>query len=244
VPQPYFPDCRETEATATPLSVPPRRLLRPWDRFFRARARASSPSRQVSPPFTRLVQPLKAAPRSGHGRLPKAPRVHACEAQPRAPHQPSGCPSGQLSLCPTSVTPLEAPLIGQDTSRISEVLRTGIGIHSQVRERRFAGLKWMLSSGDCKKLHRHPEALAASCGEPRRIGHKRLRPRSSFETRARARSSGMTASVLVVFRSACILRDIFGRRNQWPRKRESGDPYLNVRPRSQFKADRPDALHA
>ncbi len=26
--------------TATPLSVPPRRLLRPWDRFFRARARA------------------------------------------------------------------------------------------------------------------------------------------------------------------------------------------------------------
>src|ERR1700712_2907216 len=61
------------------------------------------------PPFTRLVQPLKAAPRSGHGRLPKAPQVHACEAQPRAPHRPSGYPSGQLSLCPTSVTPLEAP---------------------------------------------------------------------------------------------------------------------------------------
>jgi hypothetical protein len=75
---------------------------------------------------------------SGDGRLPKAPRVHACEAWPRAPHQPSGCPSGQLSLCPTSVTPLEAPLIGQDTVRISEVLRAGIGIHSQVRERRFA----------------------------------------------------------------------------------------------------------
>src|SRR6201990_1232363 len=78
------------------------------------------------PPFACPVQPLKAAPRSGHGRLPKAPRVHACEAWPRAPHQPSGCPSGQLSLCPTSVTPLEAPLIGQDTSRISEVLGTGI----------------------------------------------------------------------------------------------------------------------
>jgi hypothetical protein len=104
---------------------------------FRAQARASSPSRQVSPPFTCLVQPLKAAPRSGHGRLPKAPRVHACEAQPRAPHRPSGCPSGQLSLCPTSVTPLEAPLTGQDTRRISEVLETGIGIHSQCRERRF-----------------------------------------------------------------------------------------------------------
>jgi hypothetical protein len=131
----YFPDCRETEAAETPLSVPSQRLLRPWDRFFRAQARASSPSRQVSPPFTCLVQPLKAEPRSGPGRLPKAPRVHACEAQPRAPHRPSGCPPGQLSLCPASVTPLEAPLIGQDASRISEVFETGIGIHSQVRER-------------------------------------------------------------------------------------------------------------
>jgi hypothetical protein len=90
------------------------------------------------PPFTCLVQPLKAAPRSGHGRLPKAPRVHACEAQPRAPHRPSGCPSGQLSLCPTSVTPLEAPLTGQDASRIREVSGTGIGIHSQVRERKLS----------------------------------------------------------------------------------------------------------
>jgi hypothetical protein len=32
-------------------------------------------------------------------------------------------------------TPLEAPLIGQDTRRIRQVLETGIGIHSQVRER-------------------------------------------------------------------------------------------------------------
>jgi hypothetical protein len=40
------------------------------------------------PPFTCPVQPLKAEPRSGPGRLPKAPRVHACEAQPRAPHRP------------------------------------------------------------------------------------------------------------------------------------------------------------
>ena len=77
-----------------------------------------------------------SAPCSGHGRLPKAPRVHAYEAWPRAPHQPSGCPSGQLSLCPTSVTPLEAPLIGQDMGRISAHERTGIGIHSQVRDRR------------------------------------------------------------------------------------------------------------
>src|SRR3954453_19309996 len=85
---------------------------------FRAQVRASSPSRQVSPPFTCPVQPLKEAPRSGHGRLPKASRVRACEARPRAPHPTGlGYPSPvKLSLCPTSVTPLEAPLIGQDGS--------------------------------------------------------------------------------------------------------------------------------
>jgi hypothetical protein len=111
----YFPDCRETEATETPLSVPSQRFLSLGPNF-RAQARASSPSRQVTPPFTCPVQPLKAAPRSGHGRLPKASRVRACEARPQAPHRPSGCPSGQLSLCPTSVTPLEAPprRTGQD----------------------------------------------------------------------------------------------------------------------------------
>ena len=39
----------------------------------------------------------------------------------------SGFPhSSQLSLCPTSVTPLEAPLIGQDGSRIRQVLGAGI----------------------------------------------------------------------------------------------------------------------
>jgi hypothetical protein len=30
-----------------------------------------------------------------------------------------------------------------------------------------------------KKIRRHPEVLAASCGEPRRMGHKRVR--QSFE---------------------------------------------------------------
>jgi hypothetical protein len=39
----------------------------------------------------------------------------------------AGAASDRLgSLCPTSVTPLEAPLTGQDTIRISEVLGTGI----------------------------------------------------------------------------------------------------------------------
>src|SRR4051812_47393234 len=52
----------------------------------------------------------------------QAPRVHACEAWPRAPHPTgSGYPlPAKLSLCPTSVTP-QRPLVGQDTSRISEV---------------------------------------------------------------------------------------------------------------------------
>jgi hypothetical protein len=81
-----------------------------------------------------------AVPRIGPGRQPLSLRVCACEAQPRTPHPTgSGYPSpAKLALCPTSVTPLEAPLTGQDTSRISEVLRPWIGIHSQVRERRAA----------------------------------------------------------------------------------------------------------
>ena len=55
-------------------------------------------------------------------------RVCACEAQPRTPHPTGlGYPApAKLSLCPTSVTPLEAPLTGQDPSRIREVLGTGI----------------------------------------------------------------------------------------------------------------------
>ena len=59
---------------------------------------------------------------------PSSLRVCACEAQPRTPHPTGlGYPApAKLSLCPTSVTPLEAPLIGQDTSRISEVWGTGI----------------------------------------------------------------------------------------------------------------------
>ncbi len=181
----YFPDCRETEATETPLSVPPRRLLRPWDLLPGTGAR-SSPSRQVSPPFTCPVQPLKAAPRSGPGRLPKASRCHACEAQPQAPHPTGlGYPSpAKLSLCPTSVTPLEAPLIGQDTSRISEVLGTGITIHD------FENDLMLMNDKNSTVILSARRAAASLEGS----GHKRdaakLCPRPSFETRARARSSG------------------------------------------------------
>jgi len=79
--------------------------FRPWDRIFRAQVRAwGSPSRWVSPPFTCLVQPFKAEPPNGPGRLPRAPRCHACEAWPQAPHPTGpGYPSpAKLPLCPTS----------------------------------------------------------------------------------------------------------------------------------------------
>jgi hypothetical protein len=101
-----------------PSDAPSRRLLRPWGRFFRAQARASSPSRQVSPPFTCPVQPLKAEPRSGPGRLPKAPRVCVCETQPRAPHPTgSGYPSPiKLSLCPTSERLMKRPSLDRTRS--------------------------------------------------------------------------------------------------------------------------------
>src|ERR1700759_4240186 len=103
--------------------APPRRLLRPWGLTSGSGASKLAIQAGFRPPFTCPVQPLKAEPHSGPGRLPKAPRVHACEAQPRAPHPTGlGYPAPiKLSLCPTSGSPLEAPLIGQDASRISEV---------------------------------------------------------------------------------------------------------------------------
>jgi hypothetical protein len=82
-----FPDRRETEAHGNASRRPAAATSSTLGPDFRARARASSPSRQVSPPFARLVQPLKAAPRSGHGRLPKAPRVRRERPpRPQAPH--------------------------------------------------------------------------------------------------------------------------------------------------------------
>src|SRR5712672_109184 len=94
--------------------------------------------------------PPLACPSSSHvsGRAPYwartgtlSLRVCACEAQPRTPHPTGlGYPApAKLSLCPTSVTPLEAPLTGQDVSRIRQVSGTGIGIHSQFREQRTRG---------------------------------------------------------------------------------------------------------
>src|SRR4051794_10194066 len=97
-----FPGSPENRGTRQRLSTFRHGDFCPWDRFFRARARASSPSRQVSPPFTRLVQPLKAAPRSGHGRLPKASRVRRGTSPPRpqAPLPPPRSKASQVTLPP------------------------------------------------------------------------------------------------------------------------------------------------
>src|SRR5712672_941569 len=101
-----------------------------------------------------------AEPVVGPGRQPLSLRVCACETQPRTPHPTGlGYPApAKLSLCPTSVTPLEAPLIGQDPSRIRQVLRAGITIPAE-----FADLMLMNEniSTTAQRKHRHPEVLAA-----------------------------------------------------------------------------------
>ena len=123
-----FPDCRETEAHGNASQRPAAATSSTLGPNFRHRREPKLAIQAgFRPPFTCPVQPFKAEPRSGLGRLPKAPRCHVCETQPQAPHPTgSGYPSpAKLSLCPTSVTPLEAPLIGQDISRIREVLGDG-----------------------------------------------------------------------------------------------------------------------
>ena len=80
-----FPDCRETEAHGNAFQRPPRRLLDP--RSVLRRGARISPYRQVSRTLACPVQPLRAEPRSGPGRLPKAPRVRrARPPRPQAPH--------------------------------------------------------------------------------------------------------------------------------------------------------------
>src|SRR4051794_17127005 len=101
--------------------------------------------------------------------------VGACEARSQAPHRPSGCPSGQLSLCPASVTPLEAPLTGQDPIRISEVLRTGIGIHSHFRDRR------LLVIPGCALLGADPEPSTVHCSGFRVVPLRTSSKRSPHE---------------------------------------------------------------
>jgi hypothetical protein len=96
------------------LSDAPSRDLWLRDRSSGDLAHDGFPHRCLSP----SSQPQWQCPASGPGREPLSLRVCACEAQPRMPHPTGlGHPApAKLSLCPTSVTPLEAPLIGQDGS--------------------------------------------------------------------------------------------------------------------------------
>src|SRR5882757_10315441 len=68
-----------------------------------------------------------------------------------------GLPLRPALALPHFRTPHEAPLTGQDASRISEVLRTGIGIHSQVRER------WLFVVPGCARLGADPESNSVRC---------------------------------------------------------------------------------
>src|SRR5207253_302009 len=109
--------------TATPLGAPPRRLKTPV-RSSGDVATLGDFAPHACPRPARLL----AEPCSGPGRKPGASRACACEAQPQAPHPAGlGYPApAKLLLCPTSGSPLEAPLIGQDGSRIREVSDPGI----------------------------------------------------------------------------------------------------------------------
>jgi hypothetical protein len=113
---PLFEGRRSAERRALvvkmrPSDAPSRRLLRPWGLTSGTGASKLAIQAGFRPPFTCPVQPLKAEPRSGPGRLPKAPRCHACEAQPQAPHPTGlGYPAPvKLSLCPTSERLMKRP---------------------------------------------------------------------------------------------------------------------------------------
>src|ERR1041384_7919846 len=87
-----------------------RRLLRPWDRFFRDEERLSPRSRGLSPSRSSPVQPLKAAPHHWARTVtqgPPSPCLRGTAAGAASTVRVT--PSGQLSLCPTSGSPLEAP---------------------------------------------------------------------------------------------------------------------------------------
>src|ERR1700733_7371420 len=93
-----FPDRREIEATATPPGAPPRRLktlVRASGDLAARRFRATACPR----PANFSGRPLFRA-----GRSPRAYRVRACEARPRAP------------ILPHFRTPHEAPLVNRTPS--------------------------------------------------------------------------------------------------------------------------------
>src|SRR5882757_6016800 len=99
-----FPGSPENRGTRQRLSASRRGDLLASARSSKAQEASQPPTDHDGFPAVTCTSPshLVAGPHSGAGRDPKASRVCVCETQPRAPHQPSGYPSGQLSLCPTS----------------------------------------------------------------------------------------------------------------------------------------------
>ena len=80
------------DADASPSGAPPRRFLFAGPRF-RVGADAFAPLIQAASAALQphRVQPFKAAPLSGGGRVPATSRVPADEAGPRAPPFPTFC---------------------------------------------------------------------------------------------------------------------------------------------------------
>jgi hypothetical protein len=81
---------------------------------------------------------------TSRGKAPRAPKARRSASQRSTGHQAvnrSGAPPVRpaFALSNFGTASRKRSLIGQDASRISEVLGTWIGIHSQVRERRLAG---------------------------------------------------------------------------------------------------------
>jgi hypothetical protein len=112
--------------TATPLGAPPRRLIRPWDRASGTGASELAIQAGFRPPFTCPVQPLKAEPHNGPGRLPKAPRVRR-ETSPPRPQAPHPFPRYEAS----QVTPLPWDRMPRSIHPRTNIARTR---HSTIRE--------------------------------------------------------------------------------------------------------------
>src|ERR1700716_2717279 len=134
-----FPGLTENRGTRQRLSASRRGVLQPWSVLP---GTWQAPKRPLSTAFSRRspvpVQPAHSGrPSYGPDGNPGPPGTVLASTSPGAASA-FGLPLRPALALSHFRTPHEAPLIGQDASRISEVLGTGIGIHSQVRERRLA----------------------------------------------------------------------------------------------------------
>jgi hypothetical protein len=111
-----------------------------------------------------LMDPPRAArhrarPRQGAA-PPSAPPATRPSTVPGRPGPPA------FALSAERIASRKRPLIGQDASRISEVWGTGIGIHSQVRERRFASFRAPDAASSPDEAKRNPGAASPAHETP------------------------------------------------------------------------------